>query len=124
MTIFEGMLLAHLLGDWILQSEWQARNKGSSWPALLVHIFIYHVIMFWVLAYCYALPLIPVSVSVAFLAVTHIILDRQKFVRWFVRAMRMCVERDPERWFLVAVDQAIHLLLMGGVAIYLTHLPG
>lgn len=124
MTIFEGMVLAHLLGDWILQTEWQAQNKGSHWPALLSHIFIYHLIMFGVLAYGYSLPLLPVLISVAFLAVTHIILDRQKFVRWFVRAMRICVVREPERWFLVAVDQAIHLLLMGAVAIYLSRLPG
>lgn len=26
------MLLGHLVGDYILQEDWQARNKGNPWP--------------------------------------------------------------------------------------------
>jgi len=120
MTVLELMLVAHVAGDWLLQTEWQAQNKGMSWAAMLVHIVIYHVVMFAVLAARFGLREPRVYVVVAVLAVTHAILDRQWPVIRLMRLLRISVHREPERLLSVAVDQALHFLLLAGAALYLT----
>lgn len=123
MTLFEGLVLAHLAGDWLFQTEWMAHNKRSNWLALVAHLLVYHSIIGWVMAFCFHLPLMNVGIALGFLIVTHAILDRQNFVKWYVKTMRLYVDRQPERWFLIAIDQTFHLLLLGAISIYLTHLP-
>ncbi|MGD8922928.1 MAG: DUF3307 domain-containing protein [Candidatus Zixiibacteriota bacterium] len=124
MTIFEALLMAHLLGDWILQTEWQAKNKEHNWLALLIHVSIYHVIVFAVLFWGFDLDIIPTVSVVVVLAVFHAVLDRRTFVNWLIRSLRITVERKPEQWLLIAVDQSLHLLLLGAAAIVLSNLTG
>lgn len=120
MTIFEGLLMAHLLGDWILQTEWQAENKKRKFHALLIHVVIYHVIVWIILYFGFGLRSLPVLAVVIILAVLHAILDGWPTVKWIMKRLRLTVERTPERWLLVAVDQAIHLVLLGGASVYLS----
>jgi hypothetical protein len=40
-TVFLVLLARHFLGDWVLQSDWQATNKTRSWAAL-AHVASYH----------------------------------------------------------------------------------
>ena len=40
-TVFLVLLARHFLGDWVLQSDWQATNKTRSWVAL-AHVASYH----------------------------------------------------------------------------------
>lgn len=122
MTIFEGLLMAHLLGDWIFQTEWQAENKKHKFLALLTHVVIYHVIVLAVLYFGFGLQSFPVLIVVGILAVFHALLDGLPTVNWIMGHLRLRVERAPERWLLVAVDQAIHLLLLGAASIYLSNL--
>jgi hypothetical protein len=122
MTIFESLLMAHILGDWILQTEWQAKNKEHNWLALLVHVSIYHVIVFAILFWGFDLEIIPAVAVVAVLAIVHALLDRRTFVNWLMRTLRITVERKPEQWLLIAVDQSLHLLLLGAAALVLSHL--
>ncbi|MFT5520780.1 MAG: hypothetical protein ACI9IA_001377 [Enterobacterales bacterium] len=35
-------LLAHAIGDYILQSDWMAREKSHVWKAAIVHVFSIH----------------------------------------------------------------------------------
>ncbi len=120
MTILETMIMAHLIGDWLLQTEWQAQNKATNWTALLIHIIIYHLVMFAFLYLSFDFALMPLGISVGFLALTHSILDRQKFVGWLMRTLRIRVVRDNQKWLSVAVDQALHILLMGVATLYLS----
>jgi fatty acid desaturase len=120
MTIFEGLLIAHLLGDWLLQTEWQAQNKRTNWLALLSHVAVYHAIVFIILFFGFKLDVVRVIVAVGALALFHIILDKQDPVRWYMRTFRLTVTRTPERWLMVAVDQSIHLVLLGAATVYLT----
>ncbi len=120
MTLFEGLLAAHLLGDWLLQTEWQAQNKTHNWRALLTHIVIYHAVILAVIVFGYGFRNITAYVVVIVLAVTHAILDRRSFELWLMRTFRLTVERPPERWLVLAVDQSIHLLLLAGATLALT----
>ncbi len=114
--------MAHLLGDWIFQTEWQAENKKQKFHALLLHVIVYHVIVWIILYFGFGLPALPVLAVVAILAVLHAVLDGWPTVRWIMKGLRITVERTPERWLMIAVDQAIHLLLLGGASLYLSQL--
>lgn len=119
MTVFETLFLSHVVGDWLLQTEWQAINKKTSWPALLTHILIYHALMLIVLLAYLHLPALPSVVAVVVLAIFHTILDRQAVVQWTMKTLRLVVTREPERWLHVAIDQSLHLVSLGIVAHFL-----
>ncbi len=121
MTTFEVLLMAHLIGDWLLQNEWQAQNKSRNWFALLSHIAIYHIVVFVFLYLGTGLRLVPVLCVVGGLAIAHSVLDRQVAVKWLMRTLRLTVNRDPERWLAIVVDQVLHLLLLGASSLYLSH---
>lgn len=66
-------LLAHLIGDYVLQSDWMASSKTkSSWPALA------HAIT-------YTIPFLLLGSSssqVLFIAATHFVIDRWRLARY------------------------------------------
>lgn len=122
MTLFEGLVLAHIIGDWLLQTEWQAENKRHDWGALLIHLALYHSVVAAVLVLGFKVTGLPLLWAVTFLVVTHAVLDRRSTLTWIMRALRLTVSRPPDRWMTIAVDQSIHLLLLGLVAVYLSRL--
>ena len=120
MTIFESLFLAHLVGDWLLQNEWQAVNKRKRWQALISHVVIYHMVVLAVLVLRFGFQNANVYIAVAFLAVTHAILDLRRPVEWFIRTFRLSANRDLDLWLVIVVDQSIHLVLLGLTALYLS----
>ena len=122
MTLFENLLMAHLAGDWIFQTEWQALNKTRSWRALLAHVSAYHLLVLGILLSRFGLAEPRVYLAVALLAVSHALLDRRDPLIWLMRKLRIVVEREPPFWLVMAVDQSVHILLLGLVAIQLTAL--
>lgn len=86
-------LLAHLFGDYILQSDWMAQNKTKrSWPAL-IHALLYALCFLW-------LCRVPVDYSgwsivpvghqrwTSWLVIfgTHFLIDRFRLARYVVWA--------------------------------------
>jgi hypothetical protein len=122
MTIFESLVVAHILGDWLLQTEWQATNKEQNWSALIIHVGIYHLIVFVILYLGFGLSLEIIVPVVAVLALLHGLLDRRSFVLWLMRSLRITVKRKPEGLLLLAVDQSAHLVLLALAAVVLTNL--
>ena len=45
MSLFDSLLVAHLVGDWLLQTEWQALNKTKNWRAMWAHVAVYHILI-------------------------------------------------------------------------------
>ena len=60
-------IIAHFVGDYILQSDWMVREKGRRWLANLVHV------LFYTLPFLF-LTTNPLSLAV--IAGTHMIIDR------------------------------------------------
>jgi hypothetical protein len=120
MTILESLLIAHLLGDWIFQTEWQALNKTKNWWALFAHITVYHLILLGVLVWRMGSINIQIVLTVALLAISHAFLDRRNLLLWIMKSLRIIVTRGSEQWLVIAVDQAIHVVLLSLVAIYLS----
>ncbi len=119
MTLFETLFLAHLLGDWLFQTEWMALNKAKNWRALLTHVTVYHAIVLGALGLRIGVDARGLVV-VAALFLSHAIMDRREPVVGLMRALRMIANRPPEFWLLMAVDQSLHLLALGAAVFVLT----
>ena len=80
MLITGDMLVCHLVGDYLLQSDWMATNKTkSSWPCL-AH------------AFTYAIPFLFLTQSPWALAIiisTHFIIDRWRLARYLCWAKNL-----------------------------------
>ena len=115
-------LILHLIGDYLLQSDWMALNKTKCSKAAAAH------------AVTYSLPFLLICPSVeAFLVIciTHFFIDRFRLARYVVFAKSRlapkrywhkwedCKETGYHKdvpqwlslWLLVACDNTIHLLI-------------
>ena len=119
-------LVAHLVGDYLLQSHWMAQNKAKASVPAAVH------------AVTYTLPFLLITQSVAALAVicgTHFLIDRFRLARFVVWAKNQI---GPSRiawagseatgypadvpawlsvWLLIIADNTLHIII-NGLAIY------
>lgn len=66
------LILCHLIGDYVLQSDFIAKTKGSNWYHLFVHSALYCVP--FILIY-------ELDWKIAILFIAHIIIDSLK-ARW------------------------------------------
>jgi len=117
-----GVLLAHLAGDYLLQSDWMATEKTKRWrPA-------------WVHALVYGLPFLLVTQSPAALAVivgTHAVIDRYRLARYLVWVKNFLAPRRYwlkwedcrvtgyhkslplwlSTWLMIIADNTVHMLI-------------
>lgn len=70
-TLFK-IVIAHLIGDYVLQSDFIAKTKGENWYHLFVHSALY-VVPFYIL--------FGFDWKIGFLFVTHMLIDPLK-ARW------------------------------------------
>lgn len=116
-----GILLAHLAGDYCLQSHWMATGKLSRWWPAIAH------------GATYTLPYLLVTRSPLALVVigaTHIVIDRYRLARYVVwvknqigpRSSRTAWPSTPTGYrpevpdglataLLIVADNTIHLLI-------------
>ena len=119
MTPFETVFLAHLLGDWVLQTEWQALGKQDDWQALWSHVLIYHCIVLSALWVHYGFSNPRIYVAIVPLALSHAFLDRRWPVIRLMRMLRVIRKRDPEFWLVLTVDQSLHLVFLAMAITYI-----
>lgn len=116
MILLPLLLAAHFIGDWIVQTDWQAANKMlpgfDGWRANVEHMVGYHA--------CIALFLVPwywasnssaILVILAASWVTHSFIDRRWPVRWLMRHTGSAPFSETT-FGVVAVDQALHLSIL------------
>ena len=124
MTILESLLLAHVLGDWILQTNYQAQNKRHSWRAMLAHVTVYHLVMLAVLVARFGYRDWVVYAVVVGLAFTHAFLDRGWPVERLMKTLGISPRNESDRWLNVMFDQSIHIQLLGLATLILArHFP-
>jgi hypothetical protein len=115
-NLFNWLLIGHLIGDFLVQSESMATHKETSWSWMLKHVGIYMVVISLVLvAYGVAhhLPLSLVLIALLVICVTHIVLDRRDFTAWWIRRLGLSAGHT---WLPIMVDQVFHLLTLAAVA--------
>lgn len=93
------LIFAHYIGDFALQSDWQAKNKGTKWYIMLAHCMI------WTTCICVALQYLGMFAlwKAAFLLIGHALMDQWKTTK--------------QAWWYIYPDQAWHLVQV--VAVYL-----
>jgi hypothetical protein len=129
-VIVADQLVAHAVGDYVIQSDWMAQRKTSrTWPAL-VH------------AVSYSLPFLLLTRSVAALVViagTHLVIDRWRLARFVVWAKEHLAPRAdwPQWpptptgysadkppflavWLLIVADNVMHVLINAAALRWLT----
>jgi len=107
MTLFEALLLGHLIGDFLFQNQWMAQNKTGLAIPRLVHCLVYTVLVY---AFSYLAGGIgPIGAGVILLS--HFLIDRRSFVLWWAK----CVTRSDITWLFVVYDQVFHLLILAAV---------
>ena len=112
------MILLHLTGDYITQTQWMASKKTSSSWVALVHSFVY------------AIPFLLIGSieAVSIIFITHFFVDRFRLARFVVFAKNWITEPTlkwahvgpsgyPKEvpvwlstWLLIIVDNTIHLI--------------
>ena len=118
------LLISHLAGDFLLQTEWQAVNKRGGLKddpdrrrALAMHGLTYTA------AYVPALVWIAsgdpgvLGAVLCAVAITlpHMAIDDGRLL--FAWMSRVKHNDDPERWLVAAVDQTFHLVCLLPVAL-------
>jgi len=73
MFLTADQILAHLVGDYILQSHWMATEKLKKSSAALAHALVYTL--------CF-LPISTSPKALGFILVTHFVIDRWRLARY------------------------------------------
>lgn len=115
-------LFAHLIGDYFLQSDWQALNKRKIWWIALFHSVLYSIPFLW---------LSPSLNAYFVILYTHALIDHYGIARYVVWAHNWIgtAERPGEWkyctvtgfshtrpdfitvWLLIITDNAMHLMI-------------
>jgi hypothetical protein len=110
-----GVLIGHLIGDWIVQTDYQAANKMHHWKANQQHMLGYHISLF---VFCaLSMPLRAVWIVILVSWVTHSFIDRRWPVKYLMKWTRSYPFSQTTAG-VILVDQALHLsilLFMGGL---------
>jgi hypothetical protein len=116
--IFEVFVVSHLVGDFLLQTQWQAVNKfgglarGGNHRALFMHVLTY------MLAFVPALIWLAGSLGAgviwvaALIAVPHLIQDDGRLLQWWIRTVKHSDDIEPGGWLWTAIDQSFHVLAL------------
>lgn len=111
MDFFQLLLLAHIIGDFTLQTDAIFRLKKRSPWGVPLHVLICSLVNAAVL-----FPLLPhpqIWLAITGIALAHFALDRTKLLLTVIRV------KDGLGYFFI--DQALHLLSLLGAAWYLQH---
>ncbi len=124
MSLFDWLLVGHLVGDFLLQTDDMARHKARSRLWMLRHIGFYMLVMtilIGVYALDHAIPFWVVVVALFVIAGTHILLDRREFTLAWMRLAGMSADHP---WLPIVVDQVFHLVVLAVIAQVLTLVSG
>lgn len=121
-------LVAHLVGDFILQTDWMAREKSRNSFACLVHVVVY------------SLPFLLLTqepLTLLAIAGTHFMIDRWRLPRFLIWARNLpfpghhpfseCkrtgfhedMPEDLARLLYIIIDSICHILINGAAIYYL-----
>jgi Protein of unknown function (DUF3307) len=103
--MFTDAVLGHLVGDYILQNDWQASGKKRSSPICAVHCLL------WTSSVC-LFGWIANPWAIAWLFVSHFVIDRWGFIKWWMLHVGQGKFADPPMspWSMIVVDNVFHLL--------------
>ena len=115
MSIFDWLLVGHLVGDWILQSDWMAKGKKQglfTWPGF-IHFAVYTIVLIvllWMAEGGARAPLLYLGMGLI-IFVSHWLIDATSIVNWWMR-----IYGQSQEFVRIIVDQTLHILILALVA--------
>lgn len=109
MSVFDTLLVGHLVGDFLFQTAWMANGKKRNLVPIIVHASVY------------ALCILVFSKNTGMLSWvdyfiiwgSHLVIDSRKPTYWWMsKVMGVSSEGDKEAWLTIIVDQTFHLLVL------------
>jgi uncharacterized membrane protein len=102
------VFIAHLIGDFLLQTDPMAMQKKESNEMCLTHIITY------IIPFVFLIPVGIISWWVVLLIATqHYVQDRTHFIPWLMDITNSKGFRDNlGPWSIIVVDQVVHLSWM------------
>jgi hypothetical protein len=103
-------IYAHLIGDYLLQTDKMALNKKYSDLWCLIHVLTY------------MLPFVFTNINIyglIFIAIQHYFQDRYNFVVWFMKvkgSSNFATNFGP--WSIILTDNIIHILFIALISTY------
>lgn len=123
MIDFGLLILAHMIGDFVFQNDWMAKNKTSSSFVCLVHVLCYTLAFVLIVefsAYFSGGVGWPFW-AYALIGITHYPIDRYGLARKY---MNLNGQKDfadnMGPWSIIVVDNTLHLLCAWLIAIGVT----
>ena len=104
-------ILAHLVADWPLQTEWMAIHKRNlHHPAAWVHSGVH----------CISMALVFPWYLAILIAGSHLLIDTRKPVLWWMQRIKGMATDDPHTVIVeTGVDQVFHITVVALIALYL-----
>ncbi|HSO19407.1 MAG TPA: DUF3307 domain-containing protein [Desulfosarcina sp.] len=94
-------MIAHLVADWMLQTDWMARHKMNlKHPAGWIHAAIHGLCLTWALNWVAGLVL----------GVAHLLIDTRVPLEFWMRRVKMCKEAPNAAVIAVGLDQTMHVV--------------
>lgn len=122
-SVLAGFLVAHMVGDYLFQTDWQARHKRGGLTgdsihrrALWTHVTTYTIAFLPVLVWMGA----DINVGIAVLAgvlifLPHLGIDDGRVVDLYLRRVKRADVRNVG--LATSVDQALHIVCLWAVAL-------
>jgi hypothetical protein len=123
--IFAVFVVSHALGDYLLQTDWQATHKrgGLGRDRMATRALLSHVLV-------YTLSFVPAGIwladggldagGLALLAagifVPHLVQDDGRLLSAYIRGVKRC-SAESARQIFTAVDQSFHLITLFATAL-------
>ncbi len=118
MNAFSWLLVGHMVGDWLLQSDWMAREKKQNFfsKAGISHFILYTaVVMMMIWLFCGSGKSLVFYLGVgSVIFVSHWLIDATTIVERWMQFYGQDSNRDFMR---IIVDQTMHLLVLAFLAV-------
>ena len=111
LTLFLKLILAHLLGDFVLQPKSWVVKRSTNIFYLLLHVWVHTILLGWAFWPNWDIQ----WSSIAFIASAHLAIDSAKI--WFEKELRS----SPV--VLFALDQVLHVGVLVSVVFFIYGVP-
>ncbi len=119
------LLVSHVAGDVLLQTDWQARTKqrglrdAAGRRALARHVGTYTLAFVPAISWIWIEEdLVHALLVVLVVMITHVIIDDGRLVSIWTRKVKRAAE--PALALTIAVDQSFHIVCLLGAALLVT----
>ena len=102
-------IYAHLIGDYLLQTDWMAKSKKQKSWVCAAHVLTY------------LLPFLLCGLpawKLAAIGVQHFLQDRTNIVAWSMKWSGRSTFASPPfaPWSIILTDNIFHVLFIGGIS--------